>query len=654
MELQNCKYSPISFLHKSPKASAKFSHSFEKLKNVKKLVVFENKHLLVSNCYLLFLVFLLSQIQLVKCSSSSMNFQDEKRLAEENNEQLVFESNDEEIEINEASSGWPKKSEYPQKKTDNMDGQSNFNEESSIQRRQVKTNQRKTSISSGPIKNSNPVSNPTNVNSNENTSGPNMNLGQEKTMEQFLDRLLHESVYDKRIRPFYTDSKNSKPVIVTVNINVLSITDVSEVKMEYTVDCYFRQVWYDPRLMYSNSSWKDVADITLHYDLVSKVWTPDAFFRNLKDGKLHMITVPNRMLRIHPDGKVLFSQRMNLRLECIMKLQKYPLDNQTCTINIGSYAYLTKDIEFEWSETNALQVNHNVQMPDFILENRTNFKCNRSTATGAYACLEVHFYLKRQFVFYFLQIYLPSILTCFISFVSFWIDHKAVPARISVGLLTVLTITTQSSGIRGQLPKVSYIKAIDVWMTSCLIFVFAALLEYALVNVYARKNEFKKNFHINHTHKAAPRQNTVQRMPPVNNEKVLVIGNRLANLNAYKKADHENAASQLNNSHDALEALLKPNFNHSNSIQKSQQTNNSLHVDSAVSISGVSQQSTPPALVTPLALPIAPPPPPPPPPPASKDDAQMIDLISSFLFPISFILFNIIYWMVYLNMEVLI
>ena len=32
------------------------------------------------------------------------------------------------------------------------------------------------------------------------------------------------------------------------------------------------------------------------------------------------------------------------------------------------------------------------------------------------------------------------------SFVSFWIDRRAVPARISVGLLTVLNITTQNSG----------------------------------------------------------------------------------------------------------------------------------------------------------------------------------------------------------------
>ena len=40
-----------------------------------------------------------------------------------------------------------------------------------------------------------------------------------------------------------------------------------------------------------------------------------------------------------------------------------------------------------------------------------------------------------------------------LSWVSFWIDLHAVPARISVGLLTVVTISTQASGINAKLPK---------------------------------------------------------------------------------------------------------------------------------------------------------------------------------------------------------
>ena len=47
-------------------------------------------------------------------------------------------------------------------------------------------------------------------------------------------------------------------------------------------------------------------------------------------------------------------------------------------------------------------------------------------------------------------------------------------------------MTTQSSGARADLPRVSYIKAIDVWMATCLTFVVLALVEFAYVNVLTR------------------------------------------------------------------------------------------------------------------------------------------------------------------------
>ena len=37
-----------------------------------------------------------------------------------------------------------------------------------------------------------------------------------------------------------------------------------------------------------------------------------------------------------------------------------------------------------------------------------------------------------------------------------------------------------------------------------------------------------------------------------------------------------------------------------------------------------------------------------------KNNAEMVDFVSSFMFPISFIIFQVVYWIVYLNSKYLI
>ena len=108
---------------------------------------------------------------------------------------------------------------------------------------------------------------------------------------------------------------------------------------------------------------------------------------------------------------------------------------------------------------------------------------------GAFPCYEIRFILRREIGFFLIQVYIPSILIVILSWVSFWINVDAIPARVSLGLLTVLTMTTQSTAANQALPKVSYVKAIDVWMSMCLIFVFTALLEFAIVNVLSRRGQ---------------------------------------------------------------------------------------------------------------------------------------------------------------------
>uniref|UniRef100_T1J6Z9 Neurotransmitter-gated ion-channel transmembrane domain-containing protein n=1 Tax=Strigamia maritima TaxID=126957 RepID=T1J6Z9_STRMM len=99
---------------------------------------------------------------------------------------------------------------------------------------------------------------------------------------------------------------------------------------------------------------------------------------------------------------------------------------------------------------------------------------------------------RREFSYYLIQIYIPCCMLVIVSWVSFWLDQNAVPARVSLGVTTLLTMATQTSGINASLPPVSYTKAIDVWTGVCLTFVFGALLEFALVNYACRSDQHRE------------------------------------------------------------------------------------------------------------------------------------------------------------------
>ena len=50
---------------------------------------------------------------------------------------------------------------------------------------------------------------------------------------------------------------------------------------------------------------------------------------------------------------------------------------------------------------------------------------------------------KREFSYYLLTIYVPCCMLVIVSWVSFWLDPNAVPARVSLGVTTLLTMSTQ-------------------------------------------------------------------------------------------------------------------------------------------------------------------------------------------------------------------
>ncbi|KAM7538700.1 hypothetical protein Aperf_G00000054717 [Anoplocephala perfoliata] len=304
-----------------------------------------------------------------------------------------------------------------------------------------------------------------------------------------------EAILDKIFLNYKTHERPTEQLdtstVVRVNMKIQSIFSIDVRTMDYYVDALLRQAWVDPRLAWDNMlEHKNFTHPLVSPKMKNQLWLPDLFFRNGKEGYLHKMTLPNYLLRVYPNGQVLYSQKITMRFACQMDLQTFPMDVQECDINIGSYGYTLSELKFVWSTKAPIEINKDMQLSEFNTPTEfitSDCTSQASTSTGNYSCLLAKFSIARRLGSYIVTTYIPNILVIMVSWLSFWVSVDAAPARVPLGLMSLLGLLTQASSLGSNLPRVSYIKAIDLWHIFSITFVISVLVEYALAITYLRK-----------------------------------------------------------------------------------------------------------------------------------------------------------------------
>ncbi len=81
---------------------------------------------------------------------------------------------------------------------------------------------------------------------------------------------------------------------------------------------FLRQSWRDDRLSYNHTN----KTLGLDSRFVDKLWLPDTFIVNAKSAWFHDVTVENKLIRLQPDGVILYSSRyeglfkVHFKLDC--------------------------------------------------------------------------------------------------------------------------------------------------------------------------------------------------------------------------------------------------------------------------------------------------------------------------------------------------
>ena len=305
-----------------------------------------------------------------------------------------------------------------------------------------------------------------------------------RNLTQILKKTLEH--YDKDLRPDFF----GPPLEVNLTFHIEGIPHISEVDMEIKVDFYLRQQWIDHRLKFEFPQDDDLECIPLTEQFGSKIWFPDTFFQNEKDSFVHAATVNNVFFRWYPNGRILMSRRMTLTASCPMDLTNFPMDHQVCGIHTSSYGLPDHAVKYDWeSERSSVHFGpySSALLQNFRLAGYRQRKTVEEFSTGNYTTLICDFLLSRAISYYLIEVYIPSALVVIISWFAFWMGREASAERMALGVTSVLTITTLLLSTHSNSPKISYIKAIDVYSGVCFIMVFTSLLQSALIGYLLKK-----------------------------------------------------------------------------------------------------------------------------------------------------------------------
>nr|CAD7260340.1 unnamed protein product [Timema shepardi] len=300
--------------------------------------------------------------------------------------------------------------------------------------------------------------------------------------------------------------KQGPPAVVEVDIMVRSMGPISEVDMieisdklkglrshkvllinhcvllqTYSMDCYFRQSWVDRRLAFQGNK----ETLALSISMLARIWKPDTYFYNGKQSYLHTITTPNKFVRLYQDGRVLYSSRLTIKAGCPMNLEDFPMDIQRCPLKFG-IGYTVGDVVYRWNKARQVAIAEDMKLSQFDLIATPSANQTDQLKSGEYSMLLVSFHLQRHMGNFLIQVYGPCVLLVVLSWVSFWLNREATADRISLGITTVLTMTFLGLEARTDLPKVSYPTALDFFVFLSFGFIFATIIQFAVVHYFTK------------------------------------------------------------------------------------------------------------------------------------------------------------------------
>ena len=243
---------------------------------------------------------------------------------------------------------------------------------------------------------------------------------------------------------------------------------------------FFRVYWRDWRLAFNQS--EACAESIILTD-TSDFWLPDLFWEDARKIQLGSEGFGSEF-KLHSDGSIKWSRQATVELTCHMFFGNIPFDTQTCQYLIGEYSQTADDVLVQWStppkEKAALAQWKQASTSRWTVEDMQQSNLVK-VYTHSYSYAQATLSLRREAREYLIEYMLLAIFFVLMSYTGFFIPPAAVPARVTLSIITVLVISGLLASARNHLPPFGYSTWLTDFMFVSLMFVLLAFFEVGAV-----------------------------------------------------------------------------------------------------------------------------------------------------------------------------
>ena len=268
----------------------------------------------------------------------------------------------------------------------------------------------------------------------------------------------------------------------------------------YGFDGYLRVWWYDDRLKHNGT----FPYLSLGAAERAVVWKPDLYLENNRQVRMPSEgSATGELMNAYPDGRIWWSRQVSFQISCPfagLAFDTLPFDEQQCNFSMGMYGSTANEVYLRWRASDPANTPDAVGCADcsgyaVALENWQGPCLAEWHATELDQVSDLQTYNGFQYTFAkssmklarapttWLNSYvLPAIIMVIVSYLGFYIDPAATPARVSLGLITLLIQMTSSINLSTKLPPSNSPSWLARFVLASFNFSFVALIEQVLVS----------------------------------------------------------------------------------------------------------------------------------------------------------------------------